>query len=76
MSKKHKNNRVSINEHSGMVPNSAVPGHFAEEYAFIKQDLVRLLMLNVLYLGLLLALYYYDLSHNVLHKYLDKFIHL
>ncbi|GEM_PF-2813211 len=47
----------------------------AIEYRIIRHDLVRLLILNLLYLALVLGVYYTDKTSHYLQKFADRFIH-
>lgn len=44
------------------------------EYAVIFSDLARVILLNVLYLGLILALYYYNNKTGFLERYVANLL--
>jgi hypothetical protein len=47
----------------------------AEEYGIIRQDLYKVLALNSVYLGVLLALYFVNKNTHVLDKFFAKLLH-
>lgn len=66
MSKKHKHHQTS-----SVINHSAFSVH-AEEYSIIKHDLIRLLILNLVYLGLVLVLYYSNQKSHYLENWFGK----
>jgi len=66
MSKKHK--------HLEQQANSASVLHTGE-YAIIKRDLIRVIMLNVIYLAGVLALYFSDAKYHYLEAWFGKIFH-
>jgi hypothetical protein len=74
MSKKHKkHNQVSNFSNSG-ASHTAVLSHEAE-YKIIKSDLVRVLILNLVYLVAILVLYYGNQRSNFLDNWFAKVLH-
>jgi hypothetical protein len=74
MSKKHKKyGQVSA---AGSV-GAAVPTGMDQsgEYRIIKHDLIRVLALNIIVLGAVLALYYYNLHTHYLDNWAAKLLH-
>lgn len=69
MSKKHKQ---SQEYHSGQ-PGGGL-SHEAE-YRIIKFDLVKVLILNLVYLGAILALYFADQKSHFLQNWMAKILH-
>lgn len=67
MSKKKYREQQSQGQSLGLVSTS--------EYAVIFSDLVRVVLLNLLYLGLIMALYYYNRNTNFLEQYVAKVLH-
>jgi len=45
------------------------------EYQIIRKDLIRVLMLNALYLIAILALYFSDQKTHYLEQWFSKFLH-
>lgn len=66
MSKKHKHHPTSSGSN-----HSAFSAH-ADEYSIIKHDLVRLVILNLVYLGLVLGLYYSNQKSHFLENWFGK----
>lgn len=70
MSKKHK-------KHHNHGSSGGQPMNFAEhtqEYNIIQKDLVRLVILNVLFLGAVLAVYYTNNNSHYLEKIFAPFL--
>lgn len=67
MSKKNKNNP----KEERLV---AVSGH-SEEYTIIYHDLMKVGLLNVVYLVLILTLYYTNLRSNFLENWFSRILH-
>lgn len=70
MSKKHKNRLVYSVEQT--------PATFgiSEEYSIIQRDLLRVVILNALYLTGILALYYTNLRTHYLEHWFSTIFHL
>jgi hypothetical protein len=66
MSKKHKHHLAQSSN------SSQVSEVHAEEYSIIKHDLVKLLILNLVYLGLVLVLYYSNQKSHFLENWFGK----
>jgi hypothetical protein len=69
MSKKHKR----VFQESGSRPEASL-SHTAE-YHIIKHDLIKVLVLNIIYLAAILAIYYTDLKSHYLEHWFDKLLH-
>ncbi len=71
MSKKH-------NKNSGVVSNQNFQhtSHLdhSEEYGIIKHDLLRVIILNVIYLAGVLALYFSEQKTHALSKFFEKLL--
>ncbi len=67
MSKKKHREQEAQNTHAGLVATS--------EYSVIFSDLTRVVLLNLLYLGLVLALYYYNHKTAFLEQYVARLFH-
>jgi hypothetical protein len=48
---------------------------YAAEYRIIRHDLLRVVMLNAVYLACVLAIYYSNLKSGYLEKWFDKLLH-
>jgi len=68
MSKKHKNRGLQMGQQTG---NTAVMQHQAE-YSIIKMDLIKVIILNVVYLAVILGLYYANKSSHVVDTFFAK----
>ncbi len=64
MSKKKHREHMCLEQHEGLVSTS--------EYAVIISDLTKVIILNILYLGLILALYYYNRQSGFLDSFVGK----
>lgn len=72
MSKKHKKHHSDNNQ------DSPVPGAYsahAAEYRIIKHDLIRVIILNTIYLAGALALYYTNQKSHYLERWFGNIIH-
>jgi hypothetical protein len=69
MSKKHKKN--SYNQTGGAVAMS-----HAAEYQIIKHDLLKVVVLNAIYLAGVVALYYSNVKYGFLEQWFSKILHL
>lgn len=70
MSKKHK-------KQGTITPSEVITGNSAlvEEYSVIKRDLVKVILLNVLYLAGVLALYFSNKQTHYLEHWFNKIFH-
>lgn len=57
-------------------PKQGIEAMHQEEYKMIKSDLVKVGILNLVYLVGMLALFYYNQQTGFLEKTIGKFIHL
>ena len=71
MSKKHKKTANLFQSSSGSLVQS-----YEGEYRIIKHDLVRVLVLNSVYLAGVLALYFSNLKTHYLENLFTKLFHL
>lgn len=46
--------------------------HDVAETALVRSDLIRIVLLNVFYLALVLAVYYFDAKNNFLAEFASK----
>lgn len=69
MSKKHKKDGRSSE-------NTTVGLSHAMEYKLIKHDLVKVVILNAVYLAGVLVLYYANLRSGFLERWFEKVLHL
>lgn len=61
---------------SGPQPQAHLGGLSHEaEYRIIKFDLVKVLVLNLIYLGVILGLYYVDKQSGLLDKWFARLLH-
>lgn len=67
MSKKKYRHQEGQNSHGDLVDGS--------EYAVIFSDLTRVILLNLLYLAIVLALYYYNHKTGFLEQYVARLFH-
>ena len=89
MSKKHKRKHFNSGSTSFNMPASAAPADTqfnngpkmsqtdaqSGEYRIIKHDLLRVVILNALFLAAVLALYYTNLHSQYLEKFFGKILH-
>ncbi len=72
MSKKHKRQTMQGNyqpvPHQGSLPHQA-------EYRIIKVDLIKVLVLNLVYLAVILGLYYGNKQSGVVDKWFARLLH-
>lgn len=68
MSKKHKQPAAVTAVHSS--------GSMAEEYTVIRTDLIRVLLLNILYLAGILALYFTNAQSHYLERWFSTVFHM
>jgi hypothetical protein len=68
MSKKHKKQNIS----QGMITAAALHG---DEYRIIKHDLLRVIVLNVIYLAAVLVLYYTNQKTHYLENWFSQILH-
>ena len=54
--------------------HAAVTGH-AEEYRIIKFDLIKVIILNIVYLAVILSLYYSNQNSQFLERWFAKILH-
>ncbi len=69
MSKKHKKVQQEAS-------NTPVYATHAAEYRIISHDLLKVVVLNVVYLAALLAVYYADRQKHFLDPFIAHFLHL
>jgi len=67
MSKKNK-------QTSDLAPSSLSMSH-AAEYRIIKHDLLRVVILNIIYLAAVLTLFYTNKSSHYMDGYLSRWLH-
>ena len=72
MSKKNKYQHLAKESVSG---ESRYVSHEAE-YRVIKSDLSRVFVMNVLYLGILLAIYFTNNQSHYLERWFEKVLHI
>lgn len=63
-----KNNKISDLSHTTST-------HYAAEYRIIKFDLVKVVILNVVYLAAILTLYYTNKNTHYLENWFAKLLH-
>jgi len=68
---KNRINRGNHQENSSGYQHNSYSAH-AAEYRIIRSDLIRLIVLNVIYLGAILALYYTNNQHHYLERWFEK----
>ena len=73
MSKK-KNRQFNQSGSSYSAP-AAGSNDLAAEYRIIKFDLIRVLIINLIFLAAVLALYYTNLHSGYLERWFDKLLH-
>lgn len=67
MSKKHKKfDNDSLSQHAS--------ANYGTEYRIIKHDLIKVIVLNLLYLAGVLALYFSNLKSHFLEQWFDRFL--
>lgn len=71
MSKKHKRQGYEFNQTSGQTP---VLAH-AVEYRIIKHDLVKVVILNAVYLAVILGLYFANQRSHLVDSWFAKLLH-
>ncbi|MBI5530727.1 MAG: hypothetical protein HY918_04500 [Candidatus Doudnabacteria bacterium] len=69
MSKKHQHNQNSSS------PTGVHSLSHEAEYAIIKGDLIKVVVLNVIYLAALMFLYYTNLQSHYMDKWFSKILH-
>ena len=74
MSKKHKKHQEFSAASSGLPSQSATLSHEAE-YRIIKLDLIKVLILNTLYLGVILSLYFANQKSQFLDRWFARILH-
>jgi len=70
-----KKNKKATQSYMNVVVGGAGISAHAEEYAIIKHDLVRVVLLNILYLAGVLALYYSNSQTHYLENWFSKILH-
>jgi hypothetical protein len=68
MSKKHKNQQYQAVAQSGSMPHAA-------EYRIIKMDLIKVIILNAVYLAVILALYFSNQKSHFLDNWFARLLH-
>lgn len=71
MSKKHK-----FSFSSSASQNTSLSSEQVVEYKIIKKDLIRLAILNIVFLGIVLAVYYTNQDSQYLSKWFSSLIKL
>lgn len=71
MSKKHKKNQSS----SQTSDSQAAAGMHGAEYTIIKHDLIKVVILNLIYLAGVLVLYFTDQKTHYLEHWFSKILH-
>jgi hypothetical protein len=69
MSKKHKRSDYQIPQASGVAMSHAA------EYRIIKSDLIRVVILNLVYLAIILSLYFGNLRTHFLDNWFARLLH-
>jgi hypothetical protein len=72
MSKKHKHQQFTQSSSSGTT--MSMSESHAAEYRIISRDLVRLLILNAVFLAAVLVVYYTNLRSHYLEHWFDRFV--
>jgi len=73
MSKKHRNqfNQTTNSPAAG----GAMAGELTAEYRIIKHDLLRVLVMNLIFLAAVLVVYYTNLHSGYLERFFEKVLH-
>jgi hypothetical protein len=69
-----KKNR-QFNQASSYSTPAAGSGDLAAEYKIIKFDLIRVLIMNLIFLAAVLVLYYTNLHSGYLERWFEKLLH-
>jgi len=72
MSKKH---RRQFNQSNQSAAPAAGSNELSAEYRIIKFDLIRVMVMNLVFLAAVLALYYTNLHSGYLERWFDKILH-
>jgi len=67
MSKKHKHHQSSTASQS--------PSQHATEYSIIRHDLIKLVILNAIYLAGVLAIYFTNVKSHYLEHWFERILH-
>lgn len=70
-----KRNRQFNRAHSS-IPTMAPSNDLAGEYRIIRSDLVRVVIVNIIFLAGLLALFYTDYRFHYLEAWFSKILHI
>lgn len=69
-----KRNRINNSTENSM-PSPTLTIHQDEEYQIIKNDLIRVILLNILILGIVLAVYATDRKSHYLEQIFNQIFH-
>jgi len=69
-----KKNR-QFNQQASYAEPAAGSGELAAEYKIIRSDLIRVIVVNVIFLAAVLTLYYTNLHSGYLERWFDKILH-